>query len=56
MEYRTSMEDLAPSTVTVRLAAIRKMVTEAKRSGLLSAEEAASLPDVPNVRQSGTRL
>lgn len=56
MEYRTSMEDLAPSTVNVRLAAVRKMVTEAKRNGLLSAEEAASLTDVPNVRQSGTRL
>lgn len=56
MEYRTSMEDLAPSTVNVRLAAVRKMVTEAKRNGLLSSEEAASLTDVPNVRQSGTRL
>ncbi len=31
MEYRTSMEDLAPSTVNVRLAAVRKMVTEAKQ-------------------------
>lgn len=56
MEYRTSMEDLAPSTVNVRLAAGRKMVTEAKRNGLLSAEEASSLTDVPNIRQSGTRL
>lgn len=56
MEYRTSMEDLAPSTVNVRLAAVRKMVTEAKRNGLLCSEEAASLTDVPNVRQSGTRL
>ena len=36
LEYRTSMEDLAPSTVNVRLAAVRKMVTEAKRNGLLS--------------------
>ena len=53
MEYRTSMEDLAPSTVNVRLTAVRKMVTEAKRNGLLSADEAASLTDVPNVRQSG---
>lgn len=56
MEYRTSMEDLAPSTVNVRLAAVRKMVTEAKRNGLLSAEKASSLTDVPNIRQSGTRL
>ena len=50
------MEDLAPSTVNVRLAAVRKMVTEAKRNGLLSQEEAASLTDVPNIRQKGTRL
>jgi integrase len=32
------------------------MVTEAKRNGLLSAEEAANLTDVPSVRQQGTRL
>ncbi len=50
------MEDLAPSTVNVRLAAVRKMVTEAKRNGLLSAEEASNLTDVRNVRQRGTRL
>ena len=56
MEYRASMEDLAPSTVNVRLAAVRKMVTEAKRNGLLSQEEAANLTDVPNIRQKGTRL
>ena len=49
MEYRTSMEDLAPSTVNVRLEAVRKMVTEAKRNGLISAEEASSLTDVPKV-------
>lgn len=28
LEYRTSMEDLAPSTVNVRLAAVRKMVRQ----------------------------
>ena len=50
------MEDLAPSTVNVRLAAVRKMVTEAKRNGMLSADEAASITDVPNIRQSGKRL
>jgi hypothetical protein len=32
------------------------MVTEAKRNGLLSSEEASSLTDVPNIRQQGTRL
>lgn len=45
-----------PSTVNVRLAAVRKMVTEAKRNGLLSSEDAANLTDIPNIRQRGTRL
>ena len=56
MEYRATMDGLAPSTVNVRLAAVRKMVTEAQRNGLLSAEEASNLTDVPNIRQRGTRL
>ena len=50
------MEDLAPSTVNVRLSAVRKLVTEAERNGWLSAEEAAAMTDVPNIRQQGTRL
>jgi integrase len=56
MEYRTSMEALAPSTVNVRLSAVRKLVEEARRNGLIGVEEAASLSDVPNIRQQGTRL
>ncbi|MGI4757578.1 MAG: tyrosine-type recombinase/integrase [Janthinobacterium lividum] len=56
IEYRTSMEGLAPSTVNVRLSAIRKLVTEARKNGMLSAEEASNLTDIPNVRQKGTRL
>ena len=56
MEYRASMDALAPSTVNVRLAAVRKLVHEARKNGMLSAEEAASLTEVPNVRQQGTRL
>ncbi len=40
----------------VRLSAIRKLVEEARRNGMLGAEEAANLTDVPNVRQQGTRL
>ncbi len=55
-QWRASMDILAPSTVNVRLSAVRKMVTEAKRNGLLSTEEAASLTDVPNIRQQGTRF
>ena len=50
------MEDLAPSTVNVRLSAVRKLVTEAERNGWLSADEAAAMTDVPNIRQQGTRL
>ncbi len=50
------MDDLAASTVNVRLSAVRKLVEESRRNGLLSAEAASSLTDVPNVRQQGTRL
>jgi integrase len=56
MEYRTSMENLSPSTINVRMSAIRKLVGEARRNGLIGLEEAANLTDVPNVRQTGTRL
>ena len=56
LEYRTSLAGLAPSTVNVRLAAIRKMVTEAQKNGMLTHEEAANLTDIPNIRQHGTRL
>lgn len=56
LEFRSSMDGLAPSTINVRLAAVRSMVREARRGGLLSFEEAASLTDVPNIQQRGTRL
>ena len=56
MEFRAAMENLAPSTANVRLSAVRKLVGEARRNGYLGAEEAASLTDVPNLRQSGARL
>jgi len=55
-EWRASMDGLAPSTINVRLTAARKLVEEARRNGMLGAEEAASLTDVPNVRQAGLRL
>ncbi len=50
------MDGLAPSTMNVRLSAVRKLVAEARASGLLGVDEAARLTDVPNVRQQGTRL
>ena len=56
LEYRATMQDLAPSTVNVRLSAVRKLVSEARKNGMLSAEEAAHLNDVPNIRQKGTRM
>jgi integrase len=56
MEYRASMEALAPSTINVRLSAVRKLVAEARQNGLIGVEDAASLLGVPNIRQKGTRL
>ena len=56
MEYRTSMERLSPSTINVRMSAIRKLVSEAMRNGMIGREEADNLTDIPNVRQKGTRL
>src|SRR5580658_5018354 len=35
MEYRTSMENLSPSTINVRMSAIRKLVGEARRNGMI---------------------
>jgi integrase len=56
MEYRTTMDHLSPSTINVRLSAVRKLVGEARRNGMIGLEEAANLTDIPNVRQKGTRL
>jgi hypothetical protein len=56
MEWRAGMESLSPSTINVRLSAVRKMIGEARRAGLIGQEEAASLTEVPNISQKGTRL
>jgi len=56
MEYRASIEALAASTINVRLSAVRKLVDEARKNGMLSTEEAGHLTDIPNIRQQGTRL
>ena len=56
MEWRSALEKLSPSTVNVRLSAMRKLVSEAHRNGMIGVEEAANLSDVPNIRQRGTRL
>ena len=56
LEWRAGMESLSPSTTNVRLSAVRKLVGEARRAGMLGQEEAASLTDIPNISQKGTRL
>ena len=56
MEWRATMEALSPSTINVRLSAVRKLVGEARRNNLIGSEEAASLTDIPNMSQKGTRL
>ena len=58
MEYRAAMleKKLSASTVNVRLSAIRKLIGEAQRNGIIGAEEAANLAGVPNLPQKGTRL
>jgi integrase len=58
MEYRAAMLEkrLSASTVNVRLSAIRKLIGEAQRNGIIGAEEAANLAGVPNLPQKGTRL
>ncbi len=56
MEWRSTLESLSPSTINVRLSAVRKMVGEARRAGMIGQEEAASLTEIPNIRQKGTRL
>ncbi len=55
-EWKASMDTLAPSTVNDRLSAARKLVEEARRNGLLSAEAAGNLAEISNVRQQETRL
>jgi integrase len=50
------MDHLSPSTINVRLSAVRKLVGEARRNGMIGREEADNLTDIPNVGQKGTRL
>ena len=49
MEWRAAMEHRSPSTINVRLSAVRKLVGEARHNGMIGHEEAASLTDVPNI-------
>ncbi len=58
LEFRAAMleRDLGASTINVKLSAIRKLVNEAKRAGVIGAEDASQMADIPNVPQQGTRL
>jgi integrase len=56
MEWRAGTESLSPSTINVRLSAVCKLVGEARRNNMIGSEEAASLTDIPNISQKGTRL
>ena len=58
LAFRAAMlgKKLSASTINVKMSAVRKLITEAKRAGVVSAEDAAQMTDVPNVRQQGTRL
>ncbi len=58
LEFRAAMLDrnLSASTINVKLAAVRKLIDEAKRAGVVTGEEASQIADVPNVRQNGVRL
>jgi integrase len=49
------MEKQSPSTVNLRLSAMRSLVAEAKRAGMLSSEEAEKLSDISNIKQAGAR-
>ena len=56
--YRIHLEDrgLAPGTINVRLAAVRRLAYEAADSGLLSPELAAGIRRVKGAKKRGVRL
>jgi site-specific recombinase XerD len=58
IRYRISLEQrqFAPSTINVRLAAVRRIAYEAVDSGLLSPELAAGICRVKGVRRLGVRI
>jgi hypothetical protein len=58
LRYRTHLEErgLAPGTINVRMAAVRRLAYEAADSGLLSPDLAAGVHRVKGVRKLGSRL
>lgn len=55
--WRSSLEeqDLAPSTINQKLAAVRKLAKEAAANGLVDAETAAGIEQVQGAKQRGER-
>ena len=58
LRYRIHLEDkfLAPGTINVRLAAVRRLAYEAADTGLLSPELAAGIRRVKGAKKLGMRL
>jgi site-specific recombinase XerD len=58
LRYRffLKQKNLAPSTINVRLAAVRRLAYEASDSGLLSPELAAGIRRVKGAKRLGTRI
>lgn len=58
LRYRFQLEErgLAPGTINVRMAAVRRLAYEAADSGLLSPELAAGIHRVKGVRKLGCRM
>src|ERR1039457_4346992 len=58
LRYRMQLESqqLAPATINVRLAAVRRLVYEAADTGLLSSELVAGIRRVKGVPQLGRRV
>lgn len=56
-EYRAALEQktLAPSSINLRLAAIRKLASEAADNGLLAAGQASAIARVKGARRRGVR-
>lgn len=58
LRYRFFLEqnNLAPSTINVRLAAVRRLAYEAADTGLLSPELAAGIRRVKGAKRLGVRI
>ena len=58
LAFREAMLErkLGASTINVKLSAVRKLICEAKRAGVIGVEEASQMSDLPNIPQRGTRL